>query len=105
MNTSGKLRNFAQVTWAIAGKDISDAIKNKTILANLITIMLVVIFYRFLPALEGQDALPALMVYDRGQSSRAAQLSARMPMRAWLIVQSSSAVGSPQPSRCTPVTA
>ena len=65
MNTSGKLRNFAQVTWAIAGKDISDAIKNKTILANLITIMLVVIFYRFLPALGGEDEVPRLMVYDK----------------------------------------
>lgn len=84
MNTSGKLRNFAQVTWAIAGKDISDAIKNKTILANLITIMLVVIFYRFLPALEGQDALPALMVYDRGQSSRTAQLEDSPAFRTYM---------------------
>jgi len=84
MNAPIKLKNFAQITWAIAGKDISDALKNKTILANLITIMLVVIFYRFLPVLEGEDVLPGLMVYDQGHSSRTAQLEDSLAFRTYL---------------------
>jgi ABC-2 type transport system permease protein len=42
------------------------------------------IFYRFLPALEGEDALPSLMVYDEGHSNHTAQLEDSPAFRTYL---------------------
>jgi ABC-2 type transport system permease protein len=72
------------MVWAIAAKDVTDAIRNKTILANLATIVFVVVFYRFLPALGSQGELPRLMIYDAGDSSRIAALEARAAFRTYV---------------------
>jgi ABC-2 type transport system permease protein len=80
MNVGLNLSSLRMV-WAIAAKDVTDAIRNKTILINSITIVFVVVFYRFLPALESGGELPGLMVYDAGQSVRAAQLESSEAFR------------------------
>jgi ABC-2 type transport system permease protein len=83
MNVQALLSSLRMV-WAIAAKDVTDAIRNKAILANLATVVFVIVFYRFLPALEGQDELPRLMVFDRGPSSRAAQLEDSAAFRTYI---------------------
>lgn len=72
------------MVWAIAAKDVTDAIRNKTILANLATIVFVVVFYRFLPALGSQGELPRLMIYHAGDSNRGAELEERAAFRAYV---------------------
>ena len=62
--TSESLR----ISWAIAAKDIVDAIKNKTTLSLILTALFLVLFYRWLPSLESGQALPRLAVYDAGGS-------------------------------------
>lgn len=80
MNVGSSLLSLRMV-WAIAAKDITDAIRNKTILANLATIVFVVVFYRFLPVLESGGELPGLMIYDAGQSIQAARLESSEAFR------------------------
>jgi hypothetical protein len=64
--TSNKLhlRDHLRILFALLQKDILNAIKNKSILTTLISVTLVVIFYRFLPAFEQGDILPTIAVYD-----------------------------------------
>ncbi len=55
-----------RIIWAIAAKDISDAIKNKTSLGIIISTLLMIVFLRFLPTLENGSTLPRLALYDAG---------------------------------------
>lgn len=57
-----------RVIWAIAWKDILDGWKNKTIIANLIVVTLMILFYKSLPSWESSAELPDLHVYDTGNS-------------------------------------
>ncbi len=70
MNARGNLR----IVWAIASKDIVDAIRNKTTLSTILSVLFLVVFYRLMPAWESGDTLPRLAIYDAGGSSLAAQL-------------------------------
>jgi ABC-2 type transport system permease protein len=63
-----KVQNRLRVILAIAGKDIVDAFKNKSILSQVITVGFIVVLYRFLPAFESGDELPHLALYDAGNS-------------------------------------
>lgn len=57
-----------RITWAIAAKDIADALKNKTTLSTIISVLFLIIAYRLLPSLQNADLLPRLAIYDQGQS-------------------------------------
>ena len=68
------IREAMRVILAIASKDIVDGIKNKSILSQVLTVAFIVVLYRFLPALEGGDALPRLAFFDAGNSQLAAAM-------------------------------
>ncbi|MBN2392493.1 MAG: ABC transporter permease [Anaerolineae bacterium] len=57
-----------RIILAIAAKDIVDAIKNKTTLTILLSVLFLLIAYRFVPALDASDILPRIAVYDTGNS-------------------------------------
>ena len=63
-----------RIIWAITSKDLVDALKNKNIITLVVTCILVVIMYRYLPALTAEDGPPALLVYDQVGSEFAAGL-------------------------------
>jgi hypothetical protein len=65
MQSSGNLKNNLRITLAIAGKDILDAIKNKTTLSVLATSFFLLLFYIFFPILEEEDVI---RLYDAGSS-------------------------------------
>jgi ABC-2 type transport system permease protein len=69
-----KVQRSLRVVLAIAAKDIVDAIKNKSILSQVFTVMFIIVLYRFLPSFENGDALPRLVLYDAGSSKRIAEL-------------------------------
>jgi ABC-type Na+ efflux pump permease subunit len=68
------LRANLRIIWAIAAKDISDALKNKVIWSTLVTVLLMVVFYKALPVLTGLAHLPEMDIYDAGQSTLTAHL-------------------------------
>jgi len=72
--TTSKFSENLRIIWAIAAKDITDAIKNKITLGVILSVLFMVVFYRYLPALENGDALPNVLVYDAGDSSLVAAL-------------------------------
>lgn len=67
-------RSNFRVVSAIAGKDISDALKNKTTLMTLGTILFLLILYHYLPAIESATMPPRLAIFDPGDSGLAAVL-------------------------------
>ncbi len=58
-----------RIVWAVAAKDIGDALKNKVIWSTLVMVLLLVLFYRALPALTGMAHLPEVDVFDPGESA------------------------------------
>jgi ABC-2 type transport system permease protein len=69
-----KVQRSLRVILAIASKDIVDAIKNKSILSHLFTVVFIIVLYHFLPAFESGDTLPRLVLYDAGSSQWVAEL-------------------------------
>ena len=63
------LRTNWRVIWAIAAKDIGDALKNRVIWSTIVTVVLMVAFYKALPVITGLAHLPEVDVYDAGQSA------------------------------------
>ncbi len=57
MQTTGKLSRNLRIILAITGKDILDAIKNKTILSVLLTALFLFGFYMLYPLLEQEDVI------------------------------------------------
>ena len=53
--------------WAIASKDIADALKNWVIASTLVIVLLMVAFYKFLPVITGMAHLPEVDIVDLGQ--------------------------------------
>jgi ABC-type Na+ efflux pump permease subunit len=67
------LRKSLRIVWAIAFKDIVDALKNRNTLTNIIVVFLVMVAYKWLPNLvKGDDTF--LVVYDPGNSRLVDQL-------------------------------
>ncbi len=64
----GRPRNSFRITWAITAKDLVDGLKNKTTLSVLLSILFLVLFYKYLPMLADED-VPTLLVYDAGSSA------------------------------------
>jgi ABC-type Na+ efflux pump permease subunit len=60
-------RNHFRIILAITAKDILDALKNKNTLTSLISVLFLVVMYKFLPVLS-QDEIPFVFLYDTGHS-------------------------------------
>lgn len=58
-----------RIVWAIAAKDIVDALKNKNTLTVILVVLFMIAFYRFMPTLESGGQLPNVLIYDAGASS------------------------------------
>ena len=71
---STHLRANWRIIWAIAAKDIGDALKNRVIWSTIVTVVLMVAFYKALPVITGLAHLPEVDVYDAGQSALTAYL-------------------------------
>ena len=74
MSGNLKLHDHFRIISALVQKDVLNAIKNRSILISLITVILVVVLYRFLPALEQGDILPTIAVYDQSGSQLVSEL-------------------------------
>ena len=74
MNERRSIQSFFRIVWAIARKDIVDAIKNRTVLTVLGSVVFTVAMYKVLPYLDRGEELPALLLYDAGASALAVQL-------------------------------
>jgi ABC-2 type transport system permease protein len=72
--TTNKFSENLRIVWAIAAKDITDAIKNKITLGVILPALFMVVFYRYMPTLTNGDDLPNALVYDAGGSSLVAAL-------------------------------
>jgi hypothetical protein len=57
-----------RIIWAITAKDMVDAVKNKTTLGLLLSVLFVVVCYQMLPQWERSSDLPVVLVYDAGAS-------------------------------------
>lgn len=64
---ASSLKSRLRVIWAIAIKDIREAIKNKNTLTVILSALFVVGIYRLMPVLTSDD-IPAVLVYDAGGS-------------------------------------
>lgn len=71
---STRLSSNLRIIWAIAAKDIGDALKNRVIWSTIVMVLLVVALYKALPIITGLAHLPEVDVYDAGQSALAAYL-------------------------------
>jgi ABC-type Na+ efflux pump permease subunit len=82
-----KSRYSLRITWAITAKDLVDGLKNKTTLSVLLSILFLVVFYKYLPMLEllADEGVPTLLVYDAGSSAliTALENSATVNTRAY----------------------
>jgi len=56
------------IAWAIAVKDITGALRDRTILSAMGTVAFLIVFYKYLPRLGSDGSLPTLVVYDQGDS-------------------------------------
>jgi ABC-2 type transport system permease protein len=63
-----------RIIWAIASKDMLDAVKSKTTLSILLSALFVVVIYQVLPKWERGSDLPTVLVYDAGASDLLATL-------------------------------
>jgi len=63
-----------RIVWAIAAKDIGDALKNKVIWSTIVIVVLMVAFYKATPIITGLAHLPEVDIYDAGQSTLTAYL-------------------------------
>ena len=68
VRASLRIRDSLRIVGAIAAKDIVDALKNKTTVTTIFTVVFLMLFYRFMPMLESGDVLPRAAVYDLGNS-------------------------------------
>jgi ABC-2 type transport system permease protein len=63
-----------RIIWAITAKDMLDAVKNKSTLGLLLSALFIVVIYQVLPKWERGSDLPAVLVYDAGDSQLLAAL-------------------------------
>ncbi len=82
------MNRHLHIIWAIALKDITDAIKNRTILAILFSMLFLLGMYRLLPVLENLGQAPNVLIYDAGDSALVAQLEDSPALAVWAGYQS-----------------
>lgn len=63
-----RTRKPFRIIMAITAKDVLDALKNKNTITALITVVFLVVIYKFLPNLS-RDEIPFVFLYDAGQSA------------------------------------
>jgi ABC-2 type transport system permease protein len=65
-----RLREDLRIIWAIAAKDIGDAMKNKHTIGVVLTTLALVLFYRLIPQFTEVSGLssPTVLIYDAGNS-------------------------------------
>jgi ABC-2 type transport system permease protein len=63
------MKTHLRIILAITAKDITDAVKNKTIISVLLSVFFILGIYRILPSLEGWGQAPNVLVYDAGSST------------------------------------
>jgi ABC-2 type transport system permease protein len=73
-----RVQRDLRVILAIMGKDIGDAIKNKSIFSQILTVIFIIALYRLLPSFETGGELPRLALYDAGSSQLVADLGNSM---------------------------
>lgn len=61
------IQRSIRIILAITSKDIVDALKNKNTLTALITVLFLIVVYKFLPTLSREE-IPFVFLYDAGQS-------------------------------------
>lgn len=61
-------RKDYRLVLAIALKDIGETLRNKNVLALVITTVLVTVLYRYLPLIRASQELPYVAIYDAGDS-------------------------------------
>ena len=82
MNTTKMtLRKSLRITLAIAGKDIVDAIKSKTIQGMMVGVLMMMLTGRAFPLLLGMSDLNTVVVYDEGASTLVTELKKRPGVR------------------------
>jgi ABC-2 type transport system permease protein len=69
-----RLGTEVRIIWAIAWKDIGEALKNKNTLAVLLTAIPMIFLYYYLPVLSARGEPPLVRVYDAGDSVLVARL-------------------------------
>jgi ABC-2 type transport system permease protein len=79
VHTSPKLHkqswlDHLRLVWTLASKDIVDALKTKTTLTTIIITLLMVLFYRYFPALTTGDEALKVMLYAETESEVAMEL-------------------------------
>lgn len=75
--------NHLRIVWAIALRDITDAVKNKTILIVLLSMFFLIGAYRAIPALESMGQSPNVLLYDAGNSTLVALLENSPALKVW----------------------
>jgi ABC-2 type transport system permease protein len=58
-----------RLIWAIVAKDFVDSLKNRKMLTNVIVVVFLIVFYRFLPVLGSANDPARVFLYDAGASS------------------------------------
>lgn len=72
-----KVKNLSdnlRIMWAIAAKDIVDAIKNKTTISIIVGVAFLMLSGQALPLLLKLKSIPSVVVYDAGESGLVAEL-------------------------------
>ncbi|MFZ5915410.1 MAG: ABC transporter permease [Chloroflexota bacterium] len=81
MQERKSLRVSLRVVWAIAAKDIVDAIKNKTTISIIIGVAFLMLSSQALPLLLKLKSTPTAVVYDAGRSRLLAELKKDRDLR------------------------
>ncbi|MCP5096523.1 MAG: ABC transporter permease [Chloroflexi bacterium] len=66
--------DHCRMIWALASKDIVDALKNKTTLSTIIISVFMVMFYRYFPLVEVDQSILNVMLYAESESALVAAL-------------------------------
>ena len=62
------LRTKLRIIWAVAMKDITDAVRNKAIISSMVSVLIIVAMYQWGPQLIAGSDPPVLALYDAGES-------------------------------------
>lgn len=67
--TSSNTQTNLRIILAITTKDLVEALKNKNSAANIVMVILMIAFYRYLPELTARGVPASMLVYDPGKSA------------------------------------
>jgi ABC-2 type transport system permease protein len=67
--SNNRLHSRLRIVWAIARKDLVEALHNKSAIGIFASVLFVVLLYRFLPTLTATVDSPTLVIYDAGDAA------------------------------------